>query len=122
MRVVVYKNLTRGCWSIAAATPTNGRGKLIGHADTVTLCDVQFVVRESRRLAITSARCAEKPCREVHAWAVGTLADAPEGTRNEVTYNPYRAPTFTLRDGTPVRSAACVTFTDRAYLIQESTP
>lgn len=113
MRVVVYKNLNKGCWSIAEATRTGGRGRLLSHADAVTLRDVSFHVKEARRLVVVSERC-----REVHAWATGVLLDdAPSGARCEVTYNPYRAPTFTLRDGTPVHEAACVTFTDRAYCV-----
>lgn len=112
MRVVVYRNLTRGCWSVAEATRTGGRGRLLSHVQACALADVQFHVREARRLHVVSAGC-----REVHAWATGILIDPPlSGPRVEVTYNPYRAPTFTTRDGAPVHAAGCVAFTDRAYL------
>jgi hypothetical protein len=113
MRVCVYKNLNRGCWSIAEATATGNRGKVLDHVPTCALSNAVFVVKESRRRHVVA-----KHCREVHAWIVGDLLEvAPAGTRVEVTYNPYRAASFTLRDGTPVHAAPCVVFNDRAWLV-----
>lgn len=117
MRVAVYKNLNKRCWSIAQVTRTGGRGKVLRHAEAVVLSDVQFIVRESRRLAVVA-----QGCREVHAWATGELVDeAPAQAGIEVTYNPYRAASFTLRDGTPVHDASLVVFTDRAWICQKNT-
>jgi hypothetical protein len=113
-RVCVYKNLNRGCWSIAEATASGNRGKLIRHADSVTLRDVEFVVKESRRLHVVAHHC-----REVHAWCVGELCEPlpAAAPRREVTYSPYRGGSFTRRDGTPVHHALYVEFTDRAYTV-----
>lgn len=117
VRVVVYKNLNKGCWSIAEATRTGGRGRVLEHVQTIALREVSFHVKEARRRVVVSERC-----REVHAWASGILCDPPPpGPRLEVTYNPYRAPTFTTRDGAPVHAAPLVLFTDRAWVCQEST-
>lgn len=117
MRVVVYKNLNKGCWSIAEATRKGGRGRLLRHAQAVALRDVVFVVRESRRRVV-----AATGCREVHAWATGVLCDLPmPGPCSEVTYNPHRAATFTTRDGAPVHAADVVVFTDRAWVCPPPT-
>ena len=113
MRVAVYKNLVKGCWSIAETNASNGRGKLIGHADRVALGDVVMVVRESRRQHVIKAKC-----REVHAWCVGTLLDASSfGFGVEVTYNPYRCGSFTTRDGRAVSHAEMVVFSDKAIAV-----
>lgn len=112
MRVAVYKNLTRGCWSIAEVNAAGNRGKLIGHADSIALSDCRMVVKESRRIAI----CANRN-REVHAWIVGTICDIPASeTLRELTYNPYRSDSFHTQDGQPVIAADTVIFTDKAYL------
>jgi hypothetical protein len=48
----------------------------------------------------------------VHAWAQGIVTDAvPTGKREAITYNPYRAPTFTTRGGTPVTACDFIHFT-----------
>jgi hypothetical protein len=55
----------------------------------------------------------ERKCRQVHCWAIGTVVeDVPAGVRTAITYNPYRAGTFTRRgDGAPVSACECVHFT-----------
>lgn len=109
-RVIVYKNLNRGDWSIAqtAGRDGTGRGKVIGHADSVILANVTMRVQEAGRLRVMAKRQ-----REVHAWCIGDIVDSlPAGTvARELTYNPYRCGTFTLRDGTPLDHAAYVEFT-----------
>lgn len=74
----------------------------------VVLADVIFRVRESARQKVI-----KRKCRQVHCWAVGTLASAAlEGARTPITYNPYRAGTFTRRhDGGPVNACEFVHFT-----------
>lgn len=107
-RVRVHLNLHRGDWSIS--DPKTGR--VLRSATDVTLTGVTFRVSEATR-----QRIIDKQRRRVHAWAIGTLVSvdtAPDITgRDAVTYNPYRAPTFTRVDGTPVLEVDEITFANR---------
>lgn len=113
-RVIVYKNLRRGDWSIAALKGARGRGPLIGHAAEVVLADVDFHVSEATRQTVVAKRE-----RSVHAYAIGTLVEASSaecGAR--VSYNPFRGPHFTTDDGAAVTHAETVIFAadGKAYL------
>lgn len=107
--VRVHVNLTRGDFTLCAPKSPY---KKIGSAHDVTITDVTFKVSEKGR-----QYCITKQGRWVHAWAFGTLAALdtdPDVTDVErVTYNPFRAPTFTLTDGTPVHTAPAVAFVGR---------
>lgn len=116
MRVFVYFNLHRKCWSIKALEGPR-KGRVIGHADYVDLACVEWRVSEAGR-----QRVLREKKKNVHAGAVGTLErwQTPEGEahgvpfnsttfdklRNSsptsvpymVTYNPYKGPSFTNRD------------------------
>lgn len=120
-RVVVYKNLIRGDWSVAELKGSRGKGKVIAHCREVILADVTMHVSEASRQAVIAKRC-----RSVHAWCVGTIACSVESVHPAVpvTYNPYRAGTFTRRDnGQPVTAADYVHFTPSdgavAYDVEE---
>lgn len=108
LRVRVHLNLTRGCFVISDARTK----RLIRYANDVTLRDVTFKVSEKQRQWTIA-----KQMRQVHAWAFGTLAAIDSGPditwHGVVTYNPFRAPTFTRPDGTPVLEASEVTFVDK---------
>jgi len=112
-RALVYRNLTRACWSIAAPKSARTRGPVTGYADAVALRGVTFVVLENRRLAVVAAGRV-KPKREVHAWCAGELAD-PADARGEgvpLTYCPYVCGAFVRRDtGAPIARADFVVFT-----------
>jgi hypothetical protein len=115
MRVFVYRNLTRKCWSVKALDGPK-KGRVIAHPVEIVLADATFKVSEAGRQRVLRQRQ-----RNVHAGIVGTLCDAPDSLTpaEEVCYNPYRAPTFTSRDGTPlVASVPYVYFSadGRAYL------
>ena len=115
MRVAVYKNLNRGCWSVARVSSTGGTiGKLLQHVDSVALSNVVFVVKEKQRATVV-----REHCRQVHAWCIGDICDSvkPPAAR-QVTYNPYRSPSFHTLDGKRVDAAPCVWFhvDGRAYL------
>lgn len=106
-RVICYRNLRRGDWTLAAATASGGRGKVLEHRAELVLADVTFIVRETGR-----QRVLRQHCREVHAWALGTLvADQPAGQPVEITYNPYRAGHFATRAGERIEYCAAVHFT-----------
>ena|SRR5215831_1554270 len=108
-RVVVYKNLRRGDWSIAALSGNRGRGKVIDHVRSCILANATFVVQEGSRQAVIRNRE-----RSVHAWVIGDLVasgPAPEAWQS-ITYNPYLAPTFRIRGtDTAVHTAAYAIFT-----------
>lgn len=86
--VSVHLNLTTNRWVVAPKP----KGKVLGYADAVTLEDVTFRVYERQR-----QYCLDKGARWVHAYAIGTLvATSPVDVDGwtQVTYNPFRAPTF----------------------------
>ena len=83
-------------------------GKVVAHVPEVVLADVTFRVRERARQQVIG-----RNCRQVLCWAIGTIVgDVPAGARTPITYNPYRAATFTRRgDGAPVSACEFVHFT-----------
>lgn len=105
MKVRVYWNLHKKCWSIMDAK-TN---RVIGHDSIVCLIDVEFVVRQAG-----NRKVREEGKKNVHAFAVGTLGSpedrVPDGEWIGVTYNPYRDTTFVTRDEdrTPFHSSEYV--------------
>lgn len=107
MRVDVYWNLHKRCWSI------RHKGRVIRHATYVHLQDVRFVVSEAGR-----QRVLREGRKNVHAFARGELVDAAKGEEfmsadrsyhrsyKDVTYNPFKSASFYRRDtGKPVTRA-----------------
>ena len=108
----VHRNLNRGTWSLTEP------GRAVRHAEAAALAGVSFKVSAAGR-----ARVLARRVRAVHAWAVGTPAPTwPKAGAPlvAVTYNPFRAGTFTRCDtGEPVYFAAFVYFAaDGACLAQ----
>lgn len=97
----VYRNLTRGCWSVRE------RGRVVAHAQTVTLADAVMVVRPGAR-----ARVIRTGNREVHAWIKGTLVPHAGVPARAVRfyYRPFLAGHFTDECGRPVVAAASIFF------------
>lgn len=98
--VEVYRNLSRACFSVRQS------GRVMGHASSLTLRDVTFVVSLAgvRRIRLRQAR-------EVVAFARGFPAESgglAGGLR--VRFCPYRSTDFTLPDGSPIHAAALVAF------------
>lgn len=110
MRVFVYRNLHKKCWSIKALSGPD-RGRVIAHTHGFTLDDATFKVSAAGRARVLSERR-----KNVHAGIVGTLVDVDcydvrvagvPGIR--VTYDPYRFGTFVDRHNhTPVYSSSNV--------------
>jgi hypothetical protein len=98
----VHRNLHKACWSLTV------RGERVRHVGAFALAGVRFVVSAAGR-----ARVLAKKVRAVHAWADGAEAAAPADLTGfvRVSYNPFRAGTFTTADGAPVRGAELVAFT-----------
>lgn len=116
-QVIVYKNLKRGDWSVAQLKGQRGRGKVVAHASSLTLTDVTFFVSEAQRQWVIA-----KGERSVHAYAIGTIADAPADITDaavRVSYNPYRSGAFTTDAGAAIAHADRVAFTlnGKAWLV-----
>lgn len=103
-RVRCHLNLHRGDWSITV------KGRVVAHVAEIALADVVFHVRARAR-----ERVVAKRCREVHAWAIGTIVDTvalPDMPRIPISYNPYKAATFVVRDsGEPIARCDYALFT-----------
>ena len=130
MIIQVYRNLHNRLLSIQDAKT----GLVIGHATTVDLKDVTFIVREAGRQQVI-----KQQLKNVHAFVRGTLTDVinfkPFKDRGvdvevsthrittcilrhmrydvepvtEVRYNPYKAPHFVESGGEAVHSmSSCV--------------
>lgn len=130
MKVRVFRNLTRGVWSIQ--TRTAGAWRTIAHAPQASLSGASFYVSEASRV-----RCAAAGKREVHAWVEGDLVavhgaklvakwTTPEiesamaeratgalvSLADRVTYSPFTRGDFHKRGtGESVATAERVTFT-----------
>lgn len=67
MKVSIYKNLTKGCFSIRSCEgPTKGR--VIARADHVALTNVEFHVGK-----LGQSRVRRDGCKNVHAFVIGEL-------------------------------------------------
>ena len=102
MKVFIYWNLHKQCWSIRAQEGED-RGRVIGHAHAFQVTDPMFKVSEAGRQRVLATKR-----KLVHAGIVGELtgvmwfggerANNPfNRTRGgtPVTYSPYRGPSFT---------------------------
>jgi len=109
MKVWVYRNLKHG----RKAPPLYSlmrRGKVIARRRRVLLTDVRFVVRKGGR-----ARVLQSGHKNVHAFAVGTLAGSKgafgtwAGSGKDfpvkITYNPHKADFFSTVEGSKVNGA-----------------
>lgn len=106
MKVFVYFNLHRKCFSIKALEGAS-KGLVIKHAYFVALNNVTFKVSESGR-----QRVLKEKRKNVHAGVVGTLVDSLDSVGSErVTYNPYKGNTFVLcGTGDPILASTSAAF------------
>ena len=105
MRVRVYKNLHKNCYSIKAMEG-DSKNRVIFHATSICLSNVSFKVYESGR-----QRVLEKKSKNVHAYVEGEIESIilSNGHTTEypffktidtisqphrVSYNPYKFNTF----------------------------
>jgi hypothetical protein len=117
-KVVVYKNLNLGNWSVCECKSARTYGRKIAGVDSIVLANVTFVVQPAAQRKVMAGAA-----RTVHAWAVGERVFREpvrvQGTHREIHYNPRRSADFTL-DGVPVTAAALVEFSSdgRAYAVE----
>lgn len=97
MRVFVYFNLHRKCFSIKALEGAN-KGRVIAHRSNALLFDATFKVSEAGR-----QRVLKEQRKNVHAGVVGdwidssgdyATIDAVAINGSAITYNPYKNSTF----------------------------
>ena len=107
MKVEVYRNLHKNCWSIR----DNKTGRVIDHVDSIHIKDANLVVRKAGR---------EKVLREkrknVHAFVKGTIENCSSWHNEEyggklIAYNPYKYDSFVL-----VESAEPIFNAEHVYL------
>ena len=100
MRVFVYFNLHKKCFSIKALEGDR-KGRVIAHRDVVVLENCKFKVSESGR-----QRVLREKRKNVHAGVTGVwMDDAREQSHFEfltivgrqVTYNPYKYSSFVIK-------------------------
>jgi hypothetical protein len=120
MIVRVYKNLTRGCYSIQ--WKELGKGwRLFGHGGTIYLKDCRFVVYQHARKRVLLTKQ-----KNVHAFVEGELEDIGPPIHNledlgyqKVSYNPYTGEDFRLTlTQTPIRFASFVALTPTGVFAQ----
>lgn len=108
MRVDVYRNLHRRCWSVR-----DTRTRLvIAHVDCIDLENPVFKVSEAGRQRVLRERR-----KNVHAVVRGTISGASGDLDGmvQVGYNPYKSPSFmqyTSDGDKPVGSGSFATLTD----------
>lgn len=95
--VRVYRNLTKGCWSVQVREPSSWRGamrwRVLYHLDALALRDATFRVSEAGR-----ERVLAQKRKNVHAYVYGELRGYGYGRWRclmaQVGYNPYDTATF----------------------------
>ncbi len=115
MKVFVYYNLHRKCWSVKALQGPS-KGRVVAHTNNIVLSDCEFKVSESGR-----QRVLRDKKKNVHAGVVGfwtQLATLPKVSVSKTAhYNPYKYSTFVDKDGKPLRKSKLVLMKDgKVYL------
>lgn len=90
MKVFVYFNLHKKCWSVKALEGER-KGLVIAHANELALEHCQFKVSEAGRQRVLAERR-----KDVHAGVVGYVSEGfdPGLCTNPISYNPYKAGHF----------------------------
>jgi hypothetical protein len=115
MKVFVYFNLHRKCFSIKALEGPN-KGRVVAHRDDVLLFDAAFKVSEAGRQRVLRERK-----KNVHAGVVGQwdetgtdliTIDRVTTVGTPITYNPYKYDTFVHLYGLrPIKTGRLVALT-----------
>ena len=114
MKVDVYRNLHKNCWSVRSREQ-HDYGKVVAHANSLVLDDAKFVVSQAGR-----NRVLKEKKKNVHAVIRGTVRDSnmwplsyafqncsswydlnfrlKHADLKGVTYNPYKKSTFFWED------------------------
>tara|TARA_R110002020_G_scaffold43230_1_gene125895 strand:+ start:2358 stop:2714 length:357 start_codon:yes stop_codon:yes gene_type:complete len=117
MRVQVYWNLTKDCWSVVALEGEH-KNRVVDHVDQVYLEAATFAVQPAG-----NARVRAEGRKNVHAFVrgnrVGALPDERRSCRH-VMYNPYKYESFVfVDDKAPIESAKTVSLLGRYAVLAE---
>ena len=118
MKVEVYKNLHKDCWSVRS----NKTGQLLGHVQNIHLQHATLVVRPAGR-----ARVLREHRKNVHAFIKGDMGEYSLEDRMEVRpykdlekgmviYNPYLYDSFVMKD-----TKKPIHYADAVYLTASGT-
>lgn len=112
MRVKVYKNLHKDCYSVVNLAT----GRVCDHSHAVVLYNAEFRVSEKGRQRVLRTKQ-----KNVHAYVVGVLASMrgkvfPDYKPKIAYYNPYKTKTFVnKRSKKPILKAKVVALTNKIY-------
>ena len=118
MKVKVYYNLHKNCYSIVSLEKEN-YGKVIKHSNCVPLFDAQFKVSEKGR-----QRVLREQKKNVHAYVVGTWVSefVPRLPIKLATYNPYKYSSFVDADSKkPLAKASQVLLSKRHFVGRQTS-
>ena len=118
IKVDVYRNLHKACYSVRSREPGDLYGRVLYHLDDVLVWNAKFVVQEKGR-----AKVLKTKRKNVHAFVRGTYVPG----RNfppwldvglPVTYNPYISDKFRLVDGEiPIKGAELVRLSNKNFTV-----
>ena len=118
MKVKVYYNLHKKCYSIVSLEKEN-YGRVIKHDNCVPLFDAQFKVSEKGR-----QRVLREQQKNVHAYVVGTWVSefVPRSTVKLATYNPYKYSSFVdAHSKKPLAKASQVLLSKRHFVGRQTS-
>lgn len=96
MKVYVYYNLHKKCWSIKALEGAQ-KGRVIDHEEYVWLKNATPRVSEAGRQRVLKERRKNVHAGIVGEWCRGECHDSDLLT-GEVTYNPYKYNSFVFKE------------------------
>lgn len=106
MRVKVYRNLHKDCWSVVAMEGEN-YGRVISHESTLLMKLEKAVVSQKGR-----ARVLQEKRKNVHAYLLGEIMEYRvidiDSTLGFIAYNPYEMEEFQVPEGTKYAYFGCL--------------
>ena len=118
MKVKVYYNLHKNCYSIVSLEKEN-YGRVIKHENYVPLTNAQFKVSEKGR-----QRVLREQKKNVHAYVVGTWVSefVPRLPIKLATYNPYKYSSFVdAHSKKPLAKAKAVLLSKRHFVGKQTS-
>lgn len=118
MKVFVYFNLHKKCWSVKALEGPR-KGRVIQHAAIIALRNVTFKVSEAGR-----QRVLREKKKNVHAGAVGytiplVYSFHPVDGLTKVSYNPYKTGHFVNKEtNEPIHTAQYAYLIDKTVMVK----